>query len=74
MVYGRYIMIYLYLMDLNGVYKLITGVAQACTICGYTLGFYGCCYIYMHIHNYSQLIIEMVIAVIATDLSFLEMG
>ena len=31
-------------------------------------------YIYMHIHNYSQLIIEMVTAVIATDLSFLEMG
>ena len=62
--------------------QLITGVAQPCTICGYTLGFYGGCliymylsiYIYMHIHNYSQLIIEMVIAVIATDLSFLDMG
>ena len=54
MVYGRYIMIYLYLMDLNGVYKLITGVAQACTICGYTLGFYGCCYIYIYIYIYAH--------------------
>ena len=60
--------------------QLITGVAQPCTICGYTLGFYGCCLIYIYTYIYIctfttiQLIIEMVIAVIATDLSFLEMG
>ena len=32
--------------------QLITGVAQPCTICGYTLGFYGCCLIYIYTHIY----------------------